>query len=345
MARIPSKTRCTTLRVVAVLAGLLIASSCAGQPAARPDPGRPGAAGPCTIETSSLTNPADSRHELTVLVPSGSGSPWSGGTCDGNARPVVVVAHGFTANAVGAYQGLVNHMVSNGFVVVFPGYTNELNPAHQYGVVDAGLVAAIGHLGDRADTSRLGVVGHSLGAGMVPWLMKQSAGRGWGSSAMWAVSFAPWFSYLVGDGAIDVPAHARLTMVNYSDDRIVDARIGIEVLGSLSLPTAQRRHVMVRSDHQADPPMIADHLGPVSLEVPLGFLSTDHLDRWSAFPTVDATARCALDGTWCDADLSYLGTWPDGRAVRPAIVSTDPLDMGPLAAQECTSYLNPRPCP
>jgi hypothetical protein len=297
------------------------------------------------VLTRQLANPLDSRHDLSVVEPTGAGEPWSGGRCDGSGRPVILVAHGYTASAVGAYQGLVNHLVSNGFIVVFPGYTTEFNPTHQYAVVDTGLVTAIGALGARADTSRLGVVGHSFGGGMTPWLLQQAAGRGWGTQALWGVAFAPWYSFGVGEGPIALPANARFTTVSYDRDRVVDARIGIEVFHSVSVPDAQRNHVMVRSDTTVEPYLIADHLGPVSLEAPVGYLATDHLDRWSAFPTVDATGRCALEGVWCDTDLSFVGTHADGTPVRPALVSDQPADLGPTASQECTSALNPRRCP
>ena len=280
-----------------------------------------------------------------MVTPTGGATPWTGGTCGGAGRPVVLLVHGYTAHAVGAYQGLVDHLVSNGFVVAFPGYTDDFDPDHQYRVVDAGFTTAVDHLGGRVDTSRVGVVGHSFGAGMVPWLLQQAGARGWGGESMWAVSFAPWFSFFVGDGAIAVPAQSRVTVVGFDEDRVVDARIGIEVLDSLALPAGRRRHVMVRSDRTQSPSIVADHNAPVSLDLPRGPLATDHLDRWAVFPVVDATARCALDGGWCDADLSDMGTWPDGRPVQPAIVSGQPVDAGPHAAQECDAALNPRLCP
>jgi hypothetical protein len=102
---------------------------------------------------------------------------------------------------------------------------------------------------------------------------------------------------------------------------------------------------MVRSDTTSEPFIIADHLGPVSLEAPVGYLATDHLDRWSAFPIVDSTARCSLDGQWCDTDLTYVGARVDGTPVRPSLVSDHPSDLGPLASQECGSALDPRRCP
>lgn len=341
-----NRTNRTLLRSALLAAVLLVLlSGCAGLPALRPAAGRPGAAGPCGTQALHLVNPADVSHELTVVLPTGGASPWTGGVCDGGGRPLVLFAHGYTASAVGAYQGLVDHMVSNGFAVVFPGYTNQFDPAHQYGVVDVGFQTAVEQLGRRVDTSRVGVVGHSFGGGMAPWLLQRVAARGWGSAALWSVAFAPWYSFQVGAGAISMPARTRLAVVSYEDDRIVDARIGIEALGAAQLPESQRRHITVRSDFSQSPPMIADHYGPVSLGAPLAGFETDHMDRWSAFPTVDATARCSLDGTWCDADLSDLGTWPDGTAVRPAVVSSHGVDSGPRASQECDSPLNPRSCP
>jgi len=257
----------------------------------------------------------------------------------------VILAHGYGGSASEVYQGLIDHLVSNGFVVVFQGYPLAFDPPHKYQVVDTGVDQAVAASG-RLDTTRVGVVGHSFGGGMVPWLTQRVAARGWGAAATWAVMFAPWYALQVGTGPIAMPAHARAVVVAYQEDVFVDARIGIEIYRSLDLPASQRTHVMVLSDARHSPPMVADHLGPLSFEVPgFGQLSTDHLDHWSAWRTTDATAGCSLGGQWCDTDLGDVGNWPDGTPIRRAIVSEHPVDRGPPALQECDLLLNPRRCP
>lgn len=308
--------------------------------------GAPGSPGPCSVRRSDLRNPADGRFTLALYEPSGGAAPWTGGTCGDDDRPAVLVAHGYTATASELYQGMIDHLVGNGFVVVHPGYTTDYDPVHQYGVVDAGFVHAVAASG-RVDTSRIGVVGHSFGAGMTPWLVQRAAARGWGVDGLFAVLFAPWFSQLVGDGRIDLPEPARVAVVAYEEDYFVDARIGIETFHALDVPAEHKVHLTLFTDRSVSPPLVADHGGPLSVQLLpfLGPLSTDHYDRWPAWRTIDAVAGCALDGRWCDADLADNGRFPDGRAVRRGVLSADPVDVGPPALQECSFPLNQRRCP
>ncbi|MFZ4518666.1 MAG: alpha/beta hydrolase family protein [Microthrixaceae bacterium] len=323
----------------------LLTTGCVSAPASSVPTEGPGSDGPCAVTRRDVPNPAEWRHDVTLFEPTGTARPWTGGTCDDDRRPVVLLAHGYGGSAAEVYQGLADHLVGQGFVVVFPPYDAEFDPEAQYRAVDTGLDAALAAT-DREDTTRVGVVGHSFGGGMTPWLLQRVAERGWGARATWAVLFAPWYALRVGTGPIEVPARTRVAVVAYDEDVFVDNRIGIELVGALAVPADHKVHVTVRSDRSHDPALVADHLGPLSFPVPfLGTLSADHLDRWSADRTVDAVSGCALDGRWCDTDLGDVGRWPDGTAVRRAVVSSTPSDVGPPALQECEFPLNPRPCP
>jgi acetyl esterase/lipase len=333
--------------VVAVLLALgLTASACAAPPAFQAvSAGAPGADGPCVTFRSTTHNPVDPARPLVVVEPAGPGAPWTGGTCEDRSRPVVVLAHGWTGGSDALYDGLIRHLATNGFVVVFQPYQNEFDWGRQYGVVDAGFQLAVQRF-PRIDASRVGVVGHSLGAGMVPWLLHRAAERGWGRTATWAVLLQPWFAQLVGSGPLGLPAHTRLAVVAADEDTVVDHRIGIELLRSSSLAPERRIHVTVRSDHRGSPALVADHLLPISMAGAAGErLRSDHLDRWGVWRTVDAVAGCSLRGWWCDTDLAEMGRRSSGSAVTPAVATRTPVDSGPLALQECTSPLNPRPCP
>lgn len=333
--------------MLAVLAGVVaLLSSCAPTPVgAPPGAGTPGSDGPCAVTDRQLVNPADSAMELRVASPAGTGSPWTGGSCDDDSRPVVLFAHGYFGSLSVAYGGMIDHLVSNGFVVVFPAWPIPFDPDHWYDIVDTGFVTAAASE-PRIDTSRVGVLGHSVGGGMALRMVQLAAERGWGGDALWSVLYAPAMAYQLPPGPIEVPDHTRVAVVGYEHDPLIDNRIGIELLQSVTVATEQATHVMVRSDQSGPEVLWADHFGPVGLTVPwLGQLSVDHLHRWADWRVADVTGRCALDGEWCDVDLGDMGTWPDGRPVLRAIVSHDPADLGPPAIIECDFPMNLRPCP
>lgn len=347
-----TKRRVMAAVAAGAAAATLLLGACTAGPSGHPKAGEPGAAGPCGSATTRLRNPAEWRHEVFLIQPAGVGTPWTGGSCGDSSRPVAFLAHGYLGSILEGYQGLVDHLVSNGFIVVFPGYDAEFDPPHQYAAVLQGFVTGVAASG-RADTTRVGVIGHSFGGGMTPWLLQQVAARGWGATALWSTIFAPHFAFAVGTGDIPVPANTHLTMVNYAEDFVVDARIGNEIYGAIvgpdhrRLPAGRTHHVMLRSDRSVTPPLVADHIGPVSVEViaGLGTIGVDQYDVWSTFRTIDATSRCSLQATWCTTDLTYTGTWADGHAVTPAVVDDHMADMGPPAVQECNFFLNPRHCP
>ncbi|MCP4437308.1 MAG: hypothetical protein GY812_17660 [Actinomycetia bacterium] len=348
MAFVAGKRVRVAAAAVAV-AALLTAACGVSPPVGLVPAGQPGAHGPCGFERTDLTNDHDWRHKVFVLEPTGDGEPWTGGSCDDDSRPVAFLAHGYAGNIYEGYQGLLEHLVSNGFVVVFPGYSIEFDPPSQYETVDTGFRQGV-EFSKRADPSRFGIVGHSFGGGMLYRLVQDAAARGWGSEAVWAANFAPYFAmFNPGDGPIDLPDHMRFTMVTYQNDAFVDARIAIEQFASIDVADEAAQHVVVYSDRTGTPSLEAEHIGIVTVEVlpNLSSINTDHFDHWVGFRSFDATGRCALDGEWCDTDLSYTGTWPDGRAVRPAVVRDDQPDVGPIPALiECEVWwLNPRPCP
>ena len=341
------RVRTGAAALVAVMAAVaLVAAACTPTPIGDPPTsGTPGADGPCGTADEHVVNPVDSAMELRIATPTGSGTPWTGGTCDDDSRPVVLLAHGYFGSLSAAYGGMIDHLVSNGFAVVFPAWPIPFDPDHWYDIVDTGFVTAAAHE-PRIDTARVGVLGHSMGGGMALRMVQLAAERGWGSDALWTVLYAAAFAYQLPPGPIEVPSHTRVAVVGYEDDPLIDNRIAIELLQATDLPAEQKVHVMVRTDHSGPAVLWADHFGPVGFTLPwLGQLSVDHLHRWADWRVADATGRCALDGEWCDVDLGDLGTWPDGRPVQRAIVSHDPADLGPVAIVECDVPFNPRPCP
>lgn len=111
--------------------------------------------------------------------------PTGPGDCGALNRPVVFFAHGNTASVPEMYDALLRHLVSRGFVVIFPGYPWAFDPPINYGALDTGFVTGIGSLPPgRVDLSRVGFVGHSFGAGAIPRMIQLAAARGWGTT--WA---------------------------------------------------------------------------------------------------------------------------------------------------------------
>ena len=309
----------------------------------------PGADGNCDMTTRSIDNPASPDPDAPVPVwiyePTGSGAGTiTGGSCDDSKRPTVFIAHGFGQSDPVGYAALIHHFVSIGNVVVYPTY--DVNSGDRaaleasYRVVDAGFVAAA-RATPRIDTKRVGLWGHSHGGGMIPYLTQRTASRGWGRNALWMSIVAQAYTQLVGDGDITVPRNAQEITVAFQHDGLADARLGIDVYGSLELPESQKRHVTIQSGTHDGSPFLAEHGAPEGVA---GHSDAVDVLLWRY---ADLMELCALRGVGCDADLSSL-TAGDGAETQHAVSSRQPVDVGPYPAvlAECDAgfgpTLNPR---
>lgn len=318
-----------TAALVFVL-GMLALPTTAATPPAKPATSELGGAGPCTAgpKTSGYGNRA---QYIWVQTPTGSGQPRTGGRCDDSKRPVVFIAPGYSAMTPSSYPHLVADMISNGHVVVYVNYPLfPVMPGANYPpVLDGFVVAATtfnARLGNRMDLDNIGIWGHSLGAGMVPWLAKELFARGWGYDSLWLLSNATsWVFWVELTGPIAVPSHTRAMVIAYENDKETDHEVGIDLFEAYDLPDEQKWHIQIQSDGS----YVADHGTP-------GSAAANYLDWYGVHQPYQALSDCARAGLNCDVDLSYMGMWSDGRLAMQAIVSDDPTDMGPSPARvEC----------
>ncbi|MFC8527184.1 alpha/beta hydrolase family protein [Nocardia sp. NPDC057227] len=284
---------------------------------------------PCAVAVRQLPNPEMPAQPIFVYEPTGAAeAPLTGGRCESAARPAVVIAHGFSASDPGAYLGLIQHLVRAGNVVLYPTYplgTTVQQFEDSYRRFDAGVVAALATT--RADTSRIGFWGHSFGGGMVPYLAQQAGARGWGSRGLWISMVAQAYSQLVGTGQVEVPANTRAMTIAFDQDNAADARLGIDIFRSLTVPADQKWHITVRADAHGQPALASDHTTPASFG-PAGEDTYDFL----LYRYADQLEGCAIGRIGCDLDLSTVGDWSDGTPIAPALVGADPVDVGPAPA-------------
>lgn len=321
------------------------ANAATATPPAPPAVGQLGGPGPCLPGTGMDTldggigfNTITALGNLVwVFAPTGGGAPRTGGLCNDAKRPVVFIAHGAGALTPFVYGDLIRNMVSNGNIVVYANQSLAWAPGLTYPQVDAGNVQAAGLmnslLGGRMDLSNIGIWGHSSGGGMVPWLAQQAEKHGWGRSSMWLQMTGMYFAFKVGTtGPIHLPANARVQVVAFDQDDKSDAGIGIDAFESFDIPDSQKDHITVRSDVG----FTADHFVPVSWM--LSASPADHLDRYGLYRNYQAMADCARFGRNCNADLGFMGTWSDGHQAPRAVVSDNPVDVGPPALDDCTYF-------
>jgi hypothetical protein len=304
--------------VAALLAvGLAVGAAACATPPAQPTEGL-GSNMPCGRTDVQLTNPGAPGNPIYVAYPQGSAvAPLTGGTCGDGERPVLFLVHGFLASFNWVYEGVIDHFTSTGNIVVMGTYSTDLGDVQ--GSADSALGAidaAVPQL-ERTDLDNVGLIGHSLGGGMLPWVTQQVVDRGWGSDGLWVFSLAPFQG--IGSGPIDLPAHTRAVVQAYDGDTLVNRQVGVDLFHRMSIPYSQKDHVTVRSSSYQGTSLSAVHTSPNSVIAP-----DDAIKFYGIYRVGDALQSCALLGANCDTDLSYMGEWSDGTPVLPSVVTDDP---------------------
>jgi hypothetical protein len=293
----------------------MAATACGGPP--QPTSGV-GSNTPCGRTNVQLTNPGAPSSPIYVAYPTGSGAaPMTGGTCGDASRPVLFLVHGYLASFNWVYEGVINHFTRTGNIVVMGTYATDLADVQGSANRALGAITAAVPQLQRADLANVGLIGHSLGGGTLPWITQQVVARGWGSEGLWMFSLAPYQG--IGSGTITLPAHARAIIEAYDQDVLVNRSVGVDLFRRLSLPASQKDHVTVRTSSHGGVTLTAQHTSPNSVISP-----DDAIKFYGIYRVGDILESCALVGQNCSADLSLMGKWSDGTAVLPSVVTDNP---------------------
>jgi hypothetical protein len=309
-------------RVAAALlaVGLAVAASACATGPTQPTTGL-GSDTPCGRTDVQLTNPGAPANPIYVAYPQGTAAaPLTGGTCGDADRPVLFLVHGYLASFNWVYEGVVNHFTRTGNIVVMGTYGTDL--ADVQGSANRALAAidaAVPQL-EREDLDNVGLIGHSLGGGMLPYVTQQVVARGWGSDGLWAFLLAPYRG--IGTGTIDLPGHTRVVVEAYDGDTLVDNQVGIDLFHRMSVPDSRKDHVTVRSSSNGGTTLSAVHTSPNS-----GIAPDDAIKFYGIYRVGDALQGCALVGRDCGADLGEMGNWSDGTPVLRSVVSDNPSSL------------------
>ncbi len=261
---------------------------------------------------------------------------------NGATAPVVIYLHGFMLLAPEIYQGHIDHLTRQGYIVVFPqfnkgGLTGLLSDTDQNKMLSRAIAAtnvALNRLGAKADRSQLHLFGHSLGG------LMGGAWVGAGGPAVRSVTLAnpslnpsgaiPSFvSGLIRITPID---HARLAKANTARTIILTGDADTiakpaEALQYHDEMTAAPSKVVyqARSDRHGKPALLADHMAPIQDD---GWMPSFLMNLFGGTGEQDA-----LDFRFyyaaLDANLAGLGrvpfsmgNWSDGTPVLAPVQLT-----------------------
>lgn len=277
-----------------------------------------GAQGDYTLRVEKFPNPIWPIRDVEIFLPAETSGPV----------PVVFFAPGFSRNDSDTYGALIRHIVSRGYAVVFTAYqVVSLDPTlHElrYATIFAGFEEAVKRYGQYLDTTRVGFMGHSYGAGAVPALAWKAINeKGWGKAAAFLFPMAPWYYFNISlKRFINFPAHVKLLMQVYEGDDLCDHRIAKEIFDRINLPASEKDFVMLMTEERNSYRLGAEHGAMYGGD---GRERLDALDYYGVWRLFDALADYTFNGNEAGKKIAlgngsaaqrYMGLWPDGQPVR-----------------------------
>jgi len=113
------------------------------------------------------------------------------------------------------------------------------------------------------DTTKIGLTGHSYGAGSCIWVGKQlfdSNGLNWGTNGRFIMMFAPWYPFLITDTELqNYPSDVKLAVIQSHDELnssadysyLTDPRVIRAMYQLINIPNSEKDCITVNSDLDA----------------------------------------------------------------------------------------------
>lgn len=274
-----------------------------------------GANGDFAVQVDRFPSPLYRRADVQVFRPAGVVE----------RVPVIFFAPGYSNNDPDEYRGLIEHVVSRGYAVVFTPFqlvAGDLTISEKrYDTIWEGMRAAVERYGDSFDLERVGYLGHSYGGSAIFALAIRGYVReGWGRRGLLLFSLAPWYySQLPVKDLVNFPAHAKLVIQVYEEDQINDHRLAKDLFDRINLPSSEKDFMYVQSDREGGERLETGHGAPGSRAG-----EEDAVDFYAIYRTIDALADYAFFGVEEAKVVAlgngapaqrYMGEWRPGRPI------------------------------
>jgi hypothetical protein len=289
-----------------------------------------GAMGPYQMHIDSIPQPRWGNHFVHIFSPEGRSVP----------SPVIFFCHGYSSSNPANYLPLIAHIVSRGFVCIFSPYqTIALDPKEvkKYATIETGFESAVASFKRLIDTTKIGYVGHSFGAGAIPAVALQGlVEKNWGSRAVFLYLMAPWYSYEIDDIKLKLfPSRAKLVVEVFSDDQVNDHRMAISLFNTINIPRSEKNYIVLYSDSSGGCRLRADHFAPKGPFDPRA--EEDALDYYGIYRIFDALASYTFDNDTSgkamalgnEKQVRFMGIWPNGKPVTELSATADPFIIHP----------------
>ncbi|MEN8221067.1 MAG: hypothetical protein ABFS56_32885, partial [Pseudomonadota bacterium] len=219
-------------------------------------------------------------------------------------RPTIFFISGWKLYHSEAYYSLLYFIASQGYNAVFVSYKGT--DAEQNGFIKSILqtVVADPRFSDKIDTSKVGFMGHSMGAGILFHLAQGL--KGWGTKGRFLFPMAGATAYFQTQQLIELPANTKMIVQTYNErenDRDInwdtDPRFSIDYLINTNISDADKTYLYLPGDTQH----ISSHDTPKS-RYDNGNFYYDALQQVGIFRPLESLMRYTFDN---DTDWKHIG--------------------------------------
>lgn len=248
---------------------------------------------------------------------------------DTDSAPVVVMLHGFALLAPDIYQGHIDHLTRQGYVVVYPqinlAFPGLLFDNNQNTMMSRAIDAtntALAALGSRRGPLHL--YGHSLG-GLLAASWAGSGGPATASVTIANPSTGAGGPF--GGTGIDWPTRAAATtaptvILTGDADTIAPSAQSVDLFAAMT-GASSRIVYQARTDTYGSPDLDADHMAPIQDDGIIPSFMMDFLGGNGEQDAMDFRYYYAALDAQLDGRLTVpfaMGAWGDGRPVATPVV-------------------------
>jgi dienelactone hydrolase len=264
-----------------------------------------------------------------------------------SSAPVVVFNHGWLAITPTFYQAWINHLVKQGYIVIYPRYqvdfstpSDNFTPNALNATIDAlNVLKAGNHV--RPQQDQWAIVGHSVGGLISVNMASLYAENGLSPpKAVFAVEpgksrssedrVGPLLSNLT-----KIPSTTLLLTLAGDQDTWVGNADAIRIIkDTTQIPAQNKDYVLMVSDSHGNPELVADHFTPLAGDLTVfnrdfNFM-VDTRDYYGTWKLLDGLLDAAFKGTNREYALGnttqqrFMGIWSDGQPVKELIITNNP---------------------
>jgi len=259
-------------------------------------------------------------------------------------KSVILFCHGFFAIHPKSYKKLIHNIVSRGDVVFvyMPYKILKKDYKSKYNQMVKGFKTAVKKYKKKfnMDLTRVGIIGHSFGAGAVPAIFKRTVvDKNWGTNGAFMFCLAPFYSFgMTDEDYAQIPAKTKVVIEVFEDDNICSHEIGIHHIWNrlASIPKHNKQWLVLKSVSKDKCRFIADHY--------ISGKSND-FGRWGVSRRIHAVINTAFYNDSYADELAFghgstaqlfMGYWMDNTRVEGLIQMDKPVSLTPSGSARHT---------